>query len=240
MLGFIAFGFDWQHMLYVALPMMAMALIAQLWLKSILHRYSEIPNQQGITGAEAAQVILRQAGITDVRVEEADGWLSDHYSPGEKVVRLSHDVYSGRSIASVGIAAHEVGHAMQHAQHYSPLIIRNLAVPLAGFGSSFGYIAIFIGMFMGHGNPLNPIVLVGFGLLGCVALFQLINLPVEFDASNRALTVLPEVGILSAEENVGARKVLSAAAFTYVAATIAAIWEVVYWAYRLGLFGRRG
>ena len=236
MFGFIGFGFDWQHLLWVALPMMGLAMIAQLWLKSTLSKYSEIPNQQGISGAEAAQIILRKAGITDVSVEQAEGFLSDHYSPHEKIVRLSPDIYNGKSIASVGVAAHEVGHAIQHNRHYAPLAIRSLAVPLASIGSMFGYITIAIGMFMGHGQ-VNAISLIGLGLIGCVALFQLINLPVEFDASNRAVALLPEIGILSPEENVGARKVLAAAAFTYVAATIAAVWELLFWAMRLGLLG---
>lgn len=236
MISFIGFGFDWQHLMFVALPMMGLALLAQLWLKSTMSKFSAIPNRQGITGAEAAHVILRKAGISDVRVEVSEGFLSDHYSPHEKVVRLSPDVYHGRSIASVGVAAHEVGHAIQHATHYAPLAFRSLAVPLASAGSMFGYITIAIGMMMGNGK-VNAIALIGLALIGCVALFQLINLPVEFDASNRAVALLPQIGILDQQENLGARKVLAAAAFTYVAATIAAVWELIFWAMRLGLLG---
>jgi len=227
---------DWQYMLYVALPTMALMLIAQLWVKMAFAKYSQIPNEKGITGAEAAKVILKAAGISDVRVEETEGFLSDHYAPREKVLRLSPDNYSGTSIAAVGIAAHEAGHAMQHAQRYAPLVIRNAAVPMASIGSNFGYLAIVLGLFMAGGR-LNVISLLGLALLACVALFQLVNLPVEFDASRRALQVLPNIGILNAEETAGARSILTAAAMTYLAATVTAVWTLLYWAMRLGLLG---
>ena len=230
------FHMDWNHLIYVALPMMALALVAQLWLKSAYAKYSQIGNSKGISGQEAAYVVLRQAGITDVRIEEVDGFLSDHYSPREKVLRLSPANYNGTSIAAVGVAAHEAGHAMQDAQHYPLMAIRNIAVPMASIGSSFGYVAIMLGLFMTR-NPHNILSLIGLGLIGCVALFQLVNLPVEFDASRRALQVLPSSGILNVEETKGAQVMLTAAAMTYVAATIAALWEVIYWALRLGLIG---
>jgi Zn-dependent membrane protease YugP len=150
-----------------------------------------------------------------------DGWLSDHYSPREKVLRLSPQNYGGSSIAAVGIAAHEAGHAIQHARRYAPLAIRNIAVPVASIGSNFGYLAIILGMAMSHGRGVSTLSLIGLGLIACVALFQIVNLPVEFDASRRALQVLPATGILSPEETLGARNVLFAAAMTYVAATVA-------------------
>jgi hypothetical protein len=181
-------------------------------------------------------VILRHAGISDVRVEEVDGWLSDHYAPTEKVLRLSPKNFSGASIAAVGIAAHEAGHAVQHARAFAPLHLRNLAVPLASIGSQFGYLALVIG-FSFMSTKINFLTIAGLCLLAFVVFFQLVNLPVEFDASRRALALLPGIGILDAEETVGARKVLTAAAMTYLAATIAALWELVFWAMRLGLLG---
>ena len=185
-------------------------------------------------------MILRTAGVHDVRVERHQGWLSDHYSPKEKVVRLSPQNYDQPSIAAVGIAAHEVGHAIQHAKNYAPLVLRNAAVPLANLGSTLGYVVILLGAIIGAGmgyDPLNPISMIGLLLIGAVVVFQVVNLPVEFDASRRALQVLPESGILTVEETKGARTVLAAAAMTYVAATVAAIAELLYWAWRLGLLG---
>lgn len=234
------FHFDPTYILFVALPILALTIGCQLWVKWAYAKYSKVGNREGVTGAEAAQVILRSAGIDDVRVEQVAGFLSDHYSPKEKVLRLSPQNYSGSSIAAVGIAAHEAGHAIQHARRYAPLVIRNAAVPLASIGSSMGYFVIIIGLMMsGSRGALNFVTIAGLLLLAAVVFFQLVNLPVEFDASRRALQVLPETGILSTEETQGARAVLSAAAMTYVAATVAAIAELLYWAWRLGLLGGR-
>ncbi|MCK6472432.1 MAG: zinc metallopeptidase [Planctomycetes bacterium] len=238
-LGFLYF--DPHYLLLVALPTMAICLIAQLWVKSAYAKWTGVANKEGITGREAAYVILRKAGIEDVTIEESDGFLSDHYSPREKVLRLSPENFRGRSIAAVGVAAHEAGHAIQHAQSYPLLALRNLAVPMASIGSMFGYVAISIGVFMAYNGaqPLNAFSLIGLVLIGAIAAFQIVNLPVEFDASRRALKLLPSIGILSEEENAGARQVLTAAAMTYVAATIAAIWTLIYWMLRLGLIGGR-
>jgi Zn-dependent membrane protease YugP len=238
-LGFLVF--DPYYLLFVALPLLVLSGLASLWLRSSYKYWSRVGNSMGITGREAALRILNAEGLTHVRVEETSGYLSDHYDPSDKVVRLSPDIYHGTSIASVGVAAHEVGHALQDARHYAPLVIRNLAVPLASLGSGLGYFVIIIGVMMSAtlGGPLNLVSLIGLGLIAAVVLFQLINLPVEFDASHRALKYLPAMGIVSAEENSGVRRVLTAAAFTYVAATVAAIVELVYWAAVLGLFGRR-
>jgi Zn-dependent membrane protease YugP len=229
--------FDPVYLLFVLLPLAVIMGLCQLWVRSAYAKYSKIGNSSGITGAEAAQLILRSAGVDGVRVEAVQGWLSDHYSPKEKVLRLSPDNYSGTSIAAVGIAAHECGHAIQDAHRYAPLVIRNLAVPAASIGSTFGWIAIAIGTAMSVGGGISPLAWIGFLLLGAVVFFQVINLPVEFDASRRALQVLPATGILTPEENEGARAVLTAAAMTYVAATVAAIAELLYWAWRLGLLG---
>lgn len=229
--------FDPYYLLFVFIPMAILMGLAQLWVKGAYAKYSHVGTRQGVTGAEAAKVILRAAGIHDVRVEQVDGFLSDHYSPAEKVLRLSPRNYSGNSIAAIGIAAHEAGHAIQHATRYAPLVVRNIAVPLANIGSTFGWIALVIGLMISGGNPGHPLVLLGIAGIAAIAVFQVINLPVEFDASRRALQVLPEIGILTAEENRGARSVLTAAAMTYVAATIAAIVELLYWLWRLGLIG---
>jgi Zn-dependent membrane protease YugP len=231
---------DPHYMLFIALPLLVITGLAQLLVHSAYSKYSKVGNRQGVTGAEAARYILERAGIHDVRVEQVQGWLSDHYSPRERVLRLSPQNYGTPSIAAVGIAAHEAGHAIQHAQKYAPLVLRNAAVPLASIGSGFGYLVILIGLMMsGSSGPLNVFTFAGLLLIGAVAVFQLINLPVEFDASRRALAVLPETGILTAEETRAARKVLGAAALTYVAATLAAILELLYWAWRLGLLGGR-
>jgi Zn-dependent membrane protease YugP len=228
---------DIHHLLYITLPLVVIMGACQLWVRSAYAKYSKIGNAAGVTGAEAAKIILRSAGIDGVRIEPVQGWLSDHYSPKEKVLRLSPENYSGTSIAAVGIAAHESGHAIQDAQRYAPLVIRNIAVPAASIGSTFGWIAVVIGASMSAAGQISIIAWLGLLLLGAVVFFQLINLPVEFDASRRALQVLPATGILTAEENEGARSVLTAAAMTYVAATVAAIAELLYWAWRLGLLG---
>lgn len=219
--------------LILMVAIMAITGLAQLLVKSTYSKYSKVPNRQGITGAEAAQVILRQAGIDDVRVERHQGFLSDHYSPKEKVVRLSPHNYSERSIAAVCIAAHEVGHAVQHAKRYAPLVMRNLAVPVASIGSNLGWILIIAGLF----TKILGLGIAGLVLFGSVVLFQMVTLPVEFNASRRALELLPETGILAADELPGARNVLAAAALTYVAAAVAALAQLLYWAWRLGLFG---
>ncbi|MCZ7646343.1 MAG: zinc metallopeptidase [Planctomycetota bacterium] len=234
-------GIDIHYFLYAGLPLLALSLLAQLWVKSSYAKWSEVRNSKGISGAEAAYVVLRSAGVEDVKVERVDGFLSDHYSPSEKIVRLSPDNYDGRSIAAVGVAAHEAGHAIQHAQAFAPLALRSIAVPMANIGSQMGYFAIMIGCFMAYnGAPkLNLFTLLGLVGLAAVALFQLVNLPVELDASRRALKHLPAIGILNEEENAGARSVLTAAAMTYVAATIAALWTLLYWLMRLGLIGGR-
>jgi Zn-dependent membrane protease YugP len=233
------FYIDPIYFLFVALPLLVVTGLCQLWVKSAYAKYSKIGNAQGVSGAEAARAILHGAGVEGVRVEEVNGWLSDHYSPRERVLRLSPQNYSGVSIAAVGIAAHEAGHALQHALGYKPLVLRNLAVPMASIGSGLGYLVIVLGFVIGGGGHggLNIVSLIGLCLIASVAVYQLINLPVEFDASRRALEVLPRSGILTPEETRGARAVLVAAAMTYVAATLAAVVEVLYWAWRLGLIG---
>ena len=228
-------SYDWSHWLYVMLPVLALTLLVQLFLKATYAKWSQVGSQGGLTGAQTAERILREAGIDDVRVELVDGFLSDHYDPREHVLRLSQANYEGTSIAAIGVAAHEVGHAIQHATAWAPMKLRNLAVPMANFGNPVGLLVLIVGMVI-HSSGL---IQAGFFLMCGILLFQLVNLPVEFDASRRALEVLPRLGILSGEENRGARNVLAAAALTYVAGVLASAWELLYLAMRLGLLGDR-
>ncbi|MDD6276686.1 MAG: zinc metallopeptidase [Clostridia bacterium] len=225
-----------QYLIFAA-PVLIFALIAQGMVNSAYKKYSSVPNSRHITGAMAAQMILDRYGITDVRIEPCSGKLTDHFSPKEKVIRLSQGVYSGTSVAAVGIACHEAGHAAQHAEGYLPNKIRTALVPITNFGSKFGLIIAFIGYFMAYfsynSNYGYYIIIFGLALYGLVALFQFVTLPVEFNASKRALKVMDESGLLSGDEYIGAKKVLRAAALTYVAALATAIVNLLYYAIRL-------
>lgn len=204
-------------MLYLLLvvPAFIISLIAQAKVKSTYSRMAKIRNTSGYTGAQAAAAVLRHYGISDVRIEETNGKLSDHFDPRSKVIRLSREVYYGNSIASVGIACHEAGHAAQHAQGYAPIKLRNAIIPACNIGSYLGIPLAFAGYFLGF----EPLVLAGLALYSLIAVFQLVTLPVEFNASARAVRVIDENGLLRSEEEInGAKKVLSAAAMTYVAA----------------------
>ena len=179
-----------------------------------------------LSGAAAARHILDSAGLQQVGIEQVPGHLSDHYDPRHKVLRLSPEVYQSRSLAAVGIAAHEAGHAIQDARAYAPLVVRNAAVPAAGFGSNASFLLIFLGLIF---QSLSWLVVVGIGLFGCVVFFQLVNLPVEFNASSRAKAQLVGLGITNRQELVYVDKVLSAAAWTYVAAMLQAVLTLVYY-----------
>jgi Zn-dependent membrane protease YugP len=218
-------------MLYVILvgPAVLLALYAQWRVSAAYSQMSQIPAR--MTGAEAARRILDSAGLYEVPIEPVSGHLSDHYDPSSKVVRLSHEVYSGHSMASVGIAAHEVGHAIQDARNYSPLVIRNLAVPAAGFGGNLAsvlFTVAFVMLFSGIalGKWVLLLAIVGFSL---VVFFQLINLPVEFDASSRAKDELISHGIISSGELPYVSRVLNAAALTYVAGTLSSVMTLAYY-----------
>lgn len=221
--------------LIMIMPAFIMSLYASFKVKATYARYSRIPSISGITGAQAARRLLNSAGIYDVDIELARGFLSDHYDPSNRVLRLSESVYAGNSLASVGVAAHEVGHAIQHADGYAPLKLRSTLVPMANIGSGFSWILILIGFFM-HAKGL---ILLGILFFSAVVLFQIVTLPVEFNASSRALKALPAAGILSSDEVKGARKVLNAAAMTYVAAAITAVLQLLYFLLRSGLIGGR-
>ncbi len=227
-------GFDPIYFMFLA-PAMLLAFWAQMKVKTAYASASKIPANRGITGAEAASLILESSGMNNVGIEQAQGFLSDHYDPRRKVLRLSNDVYNGRSLASLGIAAHEAGHAIQDRDGYAPLRIRNGIVPLAGFGGNFSLILFFIGLAV---NSFN-LVLAGIILYSMVVIFQLVNLPVEFNASTRAKEVLVNRGIVSPDEVRTVDKVLDAAALTYVAATITAIMTLLYFLFKAGLLGGR-
>ena len=214
--------FDFQYLMWVA-PAMLLALWAQMRVKSAYHAASQQPAP--LRGAAAARHILDSAGLRDVQIEQIPGQLTDHYDPRSKVLRLSSEVYQGRNLAAVGIAAHESGHALQDAHQYAPLVVRNIAVPAANFGSNAAFILFFIGMMV---TALHPLMLVGIALFGAVVFFQVVNLPVEFNASTRAKQQLVSLGIINDQQLVQVRKVLDAAALTYVAATLQAVLTLLY------------
>ncbi len=233
------FIFDPMYFVFVG-PAILLALWAQMKVKSAYAKAGRIRSRSGLTGAETAQRILNAQGINDVAIEPVKSFLGDHYDPRQKVLRLSPEVYNGRSLASAGIAAHEVGHAIQDATAYGPLAIRNGLVPTASIGTQFSFVLIFVGVLMssfGGGTFGRLLAAAGLGLFGVVVLFQLVNLPVEFNASSRARAILVDQGIVTASEEPVVAKVLSAAAMTYVAATITAIMTMLYYAYLV--FGRR-
>jgi uncharacterized protein len=219
--------------LIMLIPGFLLAGWASLKVKTTFARYARVPSSRGLTGAETARRILRNNGIHDVHVEETQGMLSDHYDPRSKVVRLSPQVYREPSVASMAVAAHEVGHALQHAKGYAPLALRSAAVPLAQLGSYAPWI-IMIGGFLLH---MLELVYVGVALFTVTVIFQLITLPVEFNASSRAKAELSSMGLVTRSDAQGVSKVLSAAAMTYVAAAVTAIMTLLYYLIRLGLIG---
>lgn len=221
--------FDPLYLLFLA-PGMLLALWAQSRVSSAYNRGRQIPAETGLTGAETAAEILRGSRVRDVAIEPVDGHLTDHYSPGEKVLRLSPDVYQGRSLAALGIAAHEAGHALQDATRYPLLSLRNGLVPLANFGGSVGWIMIVLGMVLAW----SGMVWLGIAVFSMTVLFQLVNLPVEFDASRRARLELVGAGLIHPREEHEVARVLNAAALTYVAATLTSILTLFYFLFRAG------
>lgn len=203
----------------IMLPVFIFALVCQAKVKTNFNRYSQVISRSGMTGADAAWRLLQLNGITDVKIKRVSGTLTDYYDPNKKEICLSEDVFNSRSIAAIGVACHEAGHACQHNEGYFPLKIRSLVIPATQIGSALGVPLCLIGLFINS----EPLAYAGLIMYGFVALFQVITLPVEFNASKRALQTIETNGFLTDSEYVGARKVLSAAALTYVAALASAL-----------------
>ncbi len=217
---------------FIMIPVFLFATFCQLKVKTSFNKYSRVMNRRGMTGAEAAYRLLRLNGITDVKIKQIGGTLTDYYDPRAKEICLSSDVYASKSVAAIGVACHEAGHACQHSHGYAPLKIRNLVIPITKIGSTLGVPLAVIGMILYS----DPLIYAGIILYGGVALFQLITLPVEFNASRRALKTIETNAFLEGEEYTGAKKVLTAAALTYVAALASAVATIL----RLLILTRRG
>ncbi len=228
------FYFDPLYFIIIA-PGLLLSLWASWKTKSNFTRYSRVPSARGLSGAQAARQLLDGAGIGDVKIVTNRGLLSDHYNLLTKTLALSKDVHESSSVAAIGVACHEAGHAIQHAQNYGPLWLRSTLVPTAKFGSSIGYLVMLLGLFLSSVN----MVLVGALLFSAVLLFQIVTLPVEFDASARAKRLAFEHGIVSSREQEGMNKVLNAAALTYVAAVISTLLTLLYFLLRSGILGGR-
>jgi Zn-dependent membrane protease YugP len=230
---FFPLYFDPTYILLI--PAVLLALYAQTKVTSTYNKYMRVRSRSGITGADAARELLRQNRIYDVSVEQTRGHLSDHYDPRSKTLRLSPQVYSSSSLAALGIAAHEAGHAMQHAEEYTPLRLRNAIVPAANIGSRLAFPLLLIGLLF----SLPNLALIGVAAFSLAVLFQLITLPVEYNASSRAIAALETGGIITRDETQPTRKVLSAAALTYVAATIMAVMQMLRLLVLSGMLGGR-
>ena len=215
--------FFWDISMIILIPGLLLAMYAQAKVSSTYNRYKKVTSHSGYTGAQFARKMLNDNGLYDVTITQISGRMSDHYDPRATQVRLSAEVYNGTSIASLGIAAHEVGHAVQHATNYFPLTVRNLVVPVTNFSSSIYMLFIFIGIIM------NSFSMIQFGIMlfAVIVIFQVITLPVEFNASRRAIATLGGDGVLDAEELSGAKRVLGAAAMTYVAAMVTAVLQLL-------------
>lgn len=215
------FWIDYWYIVFV-IPPTLLALWASYNVKSTFKKYQRVMNRYGMSGSEAARRILDANGLGHVRIERVSGNLTDHYDPRTNVIRLSDSVYDSHSVAAVGVAAHEAGHAVQYAKNYSPIKVRASILPIANIGSSLGFILAFVGIVMSY----PPVSYIGIALFSCVVLFQLITLPVEFNASHRAVEILSN-GYFSEDELDGTKKVLRAAALTYVASLLVAIGNLL-------------
>jgi Zn-dependent membrane protease YugP len=215
-----------SYIWFVFLPGLLIGLWAQMKLRSAFGKYSQVPVASGLTGAQAARRILADAGLTDVPVEEVEGKLTDHYDPTKRALFLSSDNFHGNSVAAVGVAAHESGHALQHQAAYAMLNLRMALVPITNFASAIYGGILLLGWIMGMMKIMLPIIIVVFGV---ITLFQLITLPVEYDASNRAKEQLFRLGLVRESERAGVAKVLDAAALTYVAALVTSLLTLLYY-----------
>jgi Zn-dependent membrane protease YugP len=234
------FYFDPMYLLFLA-PAMLLGIWAQWRVRSAYAEASRIAPSSGMNGAQAAHEVLRAGHVPGVEIQPIDGYMSDHYDPRTKQLRLSPDVYRGHSLAALGIAAHEAGHAIQDARHYGPLVLRNGLVPLASVGGGLGWIIMIAGFLLSGINAMlgNSLVWVGIAAFSLTVIFQLVNLPVEYDASRRAKIALIEGGLITREEERSVSKVLDAAALTYVAATVSSVMTLLYFLFRSGILGGR-
>lgn len=229
--GYYYYSMDWTYLLVIIGAVLSM--IASARVNSTFSKYARVRSMTGLTGAEAAQRILQYNGIYDVQIRQVSGSLTDHYDPRNKTLNLSDSVYGMCSVAAVGVAAHECGHAIQHKEHYGPLTIRSALVPAANIGSKLGIPIILLGILLSYNQVL---IQIGIWVFSIAVLFQLVTLPVEFNASSRAVACLNSYGILHGEEVSSCRKVLKAAALTYVAAAASALLQLLR---LILLFGRR-
>ena len=214
------YGFDWTYLLVIIGAIIS--IVASYNVKASYNKYAKVANMRGITGAEAARRILEANNVMGVQVQHVSGELTDHYDPRTQTVNLSDSVYNSTSVAALGVAAHECGHVMQHETGYVPLQIRTALVPAANIGSRFGIYIVILGIIM----AFDPLTTIGIWVFSLAVLFQLVTLPVEFDASRRALVMLEGYGLLGHDEANGAKKVLTAAALTYVAAAAASVMQL--------------
>ena len=231
---YYGYGIDWTYLVLV-LPCLILAMWASSNVNSTFKKYSSQRSVRGLTGADVAMRVLRHNGVTNVRIERVSGNLTDHYDPRTNVIRLSDSVYGSTSTAAIGVAAHEAGHAVQYAQNYAPIKLRAAIIPITNLGSKLAMPLILAGiLFSAFGNTL---VMLGIAAFGLSVVFQLITLPVELDASRRAMNAIEAAGLLTSEEQQGAKKTLKAAALTYVAATATAIAQLLR---LIVIFGGRG
>lgn len=219
------YGFDWTYLVFIV-PCIIITLICQINVKSTFSKYSKIRNSRNLTGAQAAEYVLRKNGVTGVRIEQVAGSVTDHFDPRTNVIRLSETVYNNTSVAAVGVACHEAGHAVQHAEGYMPNKIRSAVLPMAKIGSQLSWILILLGLIFTA--KIGFVMLyIGIILFSLSVLFTIATLPVEFNASKRALECIKESDLLYGEEYTGAKRTLQAAAMTYVAAALTAIMQLL-------------
>lgn len=224
---YYGYGFDWTY-LVIILPCLLISLLASARVNSTFKRYSKQLSSRRITGAQAAQRVLSANGVSNVRIEQVSGNLTDHFDPKTNVIRLSTDVYGSTSTAAIGVACHEAGHAVQYAQHYAPIKLRAAIIPITNIGSKLAMPLILLGVLISSlGNYSTILIDIGILCFSLSLVFQLVTLPVEFNASRRAMRAIKDGDILTNEEIVGARKTLTAAAMTYVAATFVAFAQLL-------------
>jgi len=231
MLGFF-FNTDPVYWLILGAGLV-LSMVAAGRVKATFARWSQVSARSGVSGAQVARAILQANGIRDVAVEPVAGHLSDHYDPRSRTLRLSEPVYHSTSVAALGVAAHEVGHAIQHAHRYGPLQFRSAWVPVASLGSGLGEILVLIGLVMAANTGSTTVAWIGLAVFAATTVFTLVTLPVEFDASKRAMVTLQQSGVLAADELPGARQVLNAAALTYVAAAATSLMMLAYWMFQI-------